>query len=103
MFLTFFFRIFVVNKKTEQMKIFSLNKSELADTIFSGYNISGEHNNQLTFDIFSDGELLPIFRQSIRGENICIICDGNTPNDIMRLFLTLDASKRSGSKSMTVI
>jgi len=85
------------------MKIFSLNKSILAETIFAGYNISGEHDNQLTFDIFSDGEILPIFRQSIRGENICVICDGNTPNDMMRLFLTLDASKRSGSKSMTVI
>lgn len=85
------------------MKIYSLNKSELAEKVFQGYNILGKYDNELTFDVFSDGEILPIFRQSIRGQNIGIIIDGNTPNDIMRLFLVIDAAKRSGTESITAI
>ena len=86
------------------MKYFSLNKSALAGRIFSALKVSTENDKYLTIDKFSDGELLPIFKErSIRYEELFIIADGNTSEDIMKLFLTVDAAKRSGASAINVI
>ena len=85
------------------MKFFSLNKTALAAKIFSALKISTENDKYLTIDTFSDGEILPIFRQSVRNQEIFIIADGNTPDDIMKLFLTVDGAKRSGAEEINVI
>lgn len=84
------------------MKFFSLNKSKLSQQIISGI----AHNDcdaNLTIDRFSDGELCPIFRESVRDHHLFIIADGHSAEEIMKLMLTVDAAKRSGAKKITVI
>lgn len=85
------------------MKYYSLNKSKLADKIFAASKVSNATDSELTIEHFADGEILPRFNASLRGEDVFIIADGNTPDDVMKLFLTCDAAKRSGSKKTTVI
>ena len=84
------------------MKFFSLNKSKLAQRIISGIAHNDSDAN-LTIDRFSDGELCPIFRESVRDHHLFIIADGHSAEEIMKLMLTVDAAKRSGAKKITVI
>lgn len=112
------------------MKFFSLNKSNLAEQVFKGVQetkeasfpsnakklfnllskilkIKGEENlncdEDFKIDKFSDGELCPIFTKSIRDQHVFIMADGHDSENIMKLFLTVDAAKRSGAKKITVI
>lgn len=84
------------------MKFFSLNKSQLAANVFEMLNIQNKDSN-LTIDEFSDGEFQPIFRESVRDEEVYIMADGSSANDIVRLCLTIDAAKRADAKSVNVI
>ena len=84
------------------MKFFSLNKSELSRKLFSLLEISNKDSN-LHIDEFSDGEFQPVFKESVRDEDVFIMADGSSSDDIIKLCLTIDASKRAGSKSITVI
>jgi len=84
------------------MKFFSLNKSLLAEQVFNGIN-HGENDNQLKIDIFSDGEILPVYKESIRDHHLFIMADGHSSENIMKLLLTIDGAKRSGAKKITVI
>ena len=85
------------------MKYYSLNKSKLANTIFAASKISNASDSELLIEKFADGEILPTFNASLRSEEIFVIADGNTPDDVMKLFLVCDASKRSGAKKTNVI
>lgn len=113
------------------MKFFSLNKSPLAKQVFDGIKVSYDEDalpsnakklidliiralgikkakkincdEFLTIDQFSDGEICPIFRQSIRDQHIFIMADGHKSDDILKLLLTIDAAKRSGAKKITII
>ena len=85
------------------MKYFSLNKSQLANKLYFAFNLSPDSDNLLTIDRFSDGELCPIFRESIRDHHLFIMADGHSAEDIMKLLLTVDAAKRSGAKRISVI
>lgn len=84
------------------MKFFSINKSELSKSLFELLNIQNNDEN-LIIDKFSDGEFQPVFKESIRDEDVYIMADGSSAQDIIKLCLTIDASKRAGSKSITVI
>ncbi len=104
------------------MKIFSINKSELAKNIISltdsycyndsytsmirslyGTEYKQPSDEDLVIEKFLDGEFCPIFKTSIRNDDIILICDGNSSEDIMKFLLTIDAAKRSGAKSISVI
>lgn len=109
------------------MKFFSLNKTALANRVFSGvkydegsfksimtkmlvtfgYKASSEvftdDDKNLTIDVFADGEICPIFRKRIRDEHVFIMADGHKSDEIMKLLLTVDAAKRAGAKKITVI
>ena len=84
------------------MRVFSLNKSVLAKRL-SEKLVRPDDDNYLEVINFSDGEYCPVFKQSIRHEDVYIIADGHTSNDIMKLLLTIDAAKRSGAGSVSVI
>jgi ribose-phosphate pyrophosphokinase len=109
------------------MKFFSLNKTALANRVFSGvkydegsfksimakmlatfgYKASSElftdDDKNLTVDVFADGEICPIFRKRVRDEHVFIMADGHKSDEIMKLLLTVDAAKRAGAKKITVI
>ena len=58
---------------------------------------------KLKIDKFSDGEILPLFNESVRDEDVFFIQTTNTSDNIMETLLVIDAAKRSGCKSFTLI
>ena len=59
--------------------------------------------NKLIIEKFSDGEILPKFDESIRDEDIFFIQTTNTPESILETMLVIDAAKRAGCKSFTLV
>ncbi len=83
------------------MKIFSGSKSQkLAQEIST---ILGSSLGKIQIDRFSDGEILPLFRESVRGEDIFFITNTSSSDLIMETLLVIDAAKRSGCKSFTLV
>jgi ribose-phosphate pyrophosphokinase len=83
------------------MKIFSgTNYNKLAKEVAESLN--SEIGN-LQIDKFSDGEILPLFRESIRDEDIYFINSTDSSESIMETLLVVDAAKRAGCKSFTLV
>jgi ribose-phosphate pyrophosphokinase len=57
----------------------------------------------LKIDKFSDGEILPCFRESVREEDVFFINSTISSDAIMETLLVVDAAKRAGCKSFTLI
>jgi ribose-phosphate pyrophosphokinase len=58
---------------------------------------------RLQIDKFSDGEILPLFNESIRHEDIFFIQSSISSDTIMETLLVIDAAKRAGCKSFTLV
>jgi len=85
------------------MKIFSGTSSKnLTDKICKNQFI-GLQMGKLKIDKFSDGEILPIFEESIRDEDVFFIQTTNSSDNIIETLLVIDAAKRAGCKSFTLI
>lgn len=83
------------------MKIFTSTKNEsLAQKISSEL---GLEIGKLTIEKFKDGEIMPTFKESIRDEDIFLLSQCSTSDDIMATLLSIDASKRCGAKSINLI
>lgn len=98
------------------MKIFSgKNNRELSDRIVQLLNIKlikssslGMTDKELSLgklkiEKFSDGEILPLFEESIRDQDVYFIQSTVSSDAIMETLLTIDAAKRSGCKSFTLV
>jgi ribose-phosphate pyrophosphokinase len=88
------------------MKIFSGTTSiELTKKIHEKLQkISGESFiGKLKIDKFLDGETLPIFEESVRNEDVFFVQTTNTSDSIVETLLVIDAAKRAGCKSFTLI
>lgn len=98
------------------MKIFSgTNDSNLTQEIceilnqelakISSFGILDEEikPGKLKIDKFSDGEILPLFKESIRDEDVFFVNTTNSSDSIMETLLVIDAAKRAGCKSFTLI
>ena len=64
---------------------------------------NGINPESLSIEKFSDGEILPRFMESVREEDIFFIQTTNSSDAIVETLLVIDAAKRSGAKSFTVI
>lgn len=88
------------------MKIFSgtnyksLTESLIVELKENGYNIEP---GQLKIDKFSDGEILPCFKESIRDLDVFFINSSDSSDSIMETLLVVDAAKRAGCKSFTLV
>jgi ribose-phosphate pyrophosphokinase len=98
------------------MKIFSgLNDERLTKEICkfltkelkksSSFGIIDEEilPGKLQVDKFSDGEILPLFKESVRDEDVFFVNTTNSSDAIMETLLVTDAAKRAGCKSFTLI
>jgi ribose-phosphate pyrophosphokinase len=91
------------------MKIFHGTKSKtLAKRICSILNESTYPREviepgKLQIDKFSDGEILPLFNETVRDEDIFFVQSTNSSESIIETLLVIDAAKRSGCKSFTLI
>ena len=94
------------------MKIFSgSNSSELTTRICeilqnqsptpAGYDIIKP--GKVKIEKFSDGEILPRFDESIRDQDVYFVQSTNSSDDIMETLLVVDAAKRAGCKSFTLV
>lgn len=88
------------------MKVFSGTSCiELSENICSKLR---EKNNDiklgdLKIDRFSDGEILPNFLESVRGEDIFFIQSLYNSDIIIETLLVIDAAKRAGCKSFNLV
>ena len=84
------------------VKIFSGNNSlYLAKKICNAY---GTRLGDAEIQQFSDGEMCPVYLESVRGCDVFIIQSTNAPGDnILELLLMIDAAKRASAKYVTVI
>lgn len=84
------------------MKIFAgTNYKTLAESIIQNFEnfLLGE----LKIDKFSDGEILPCFKESIRDLDVFFINSSDSSESIMETLLVVDAAKRAGCKSFTLV
>jgi len=70
---------------------------------FSTYEGMSPRTGALKIDKFSDGEILPCFRESVREEDVFFINSTISSDAIMETLLVVDAAKRAGCKSFTLI
>lgn len=90
------------------MKIYSgTSNPQLArkviDILKYDYNGLEKSIELLSIEKFSDGEILPRFNESVRDQDISFIQSTNSAESIMETLLVLDAAKRAGCKSFTLI
>ncbi len=98
------------------MKIFSGTSSqELTDKICKilnkelvKYSSMGMIDEEITpgklkVEKFSDGEILPLFQESIRDQDVFFVQTTNSSDNIMETLLVIDAAKRAGCKSFTLV
>lgn len=89
------------------MKIFSgTSNFELAKKIaenLSDFFIDSDQLENLKIDKFADGEILPRFSKSIRNEDVVFIQSTISSDSIMETLLVVDAAKRAGCNSFTLV
>lgn len=83
------------------MKIFS--GTSIKNDFFINSIVSEYLSNELVIDRFSDGEILPLFKTSIRNEDVYLIQSINSSDILVETLLIIDAAKRADCKSFTLI
>ena len=83
-------------------KIFSGTGSQyLAEKITQQF---GNHPGKITIQHFSDGEIQPIFNESIRGDIVFLVQSTFSPADnLMELLLMIDAAKRASAYKIIAV
>lgn len=66
-------------------------------------NILGIELGKLSIERFKDNEIMPRFDESIRGEDVYIIQSTNTADYILETCLIIDAAKRCGPNTITLV
>ena len=85
-----------------KVKLFSgTNSQYLAKKVALEY---GKPLGEIKIQKFSDGEMSPFFRESVRGCDVFLINSTFAPSDnLMELLLMIDAAKRASAKYVTVV
>jgi ribose-phosphate pyrophosphokinase len=89
------------------MKIFNGSTSEkLANSICNILCVEFDIDikpGKLKIDKFLDGEILPLFEETVRDEDVFFIQSTMSSDTIMETLLIIDAAKRAGCKSFTLV
>src|SRR5918912_4122460 len=83
-------------------KIFSgTGSQELAEKICKRH---GNHLGNISIQRFSDGEIQPVFMESIRGDFVFLIQSTYAPSDnLMELLLMIDAARRASAGKIIAV
>jgi ribose-phosphate pyrophosphokinase len=83
-------------------KIFAGTGSQkLAEEICKSY---GSKPGKINIQRFSDGEILPTFTESIRGDSVFLVQSTHAPSDnLMELLLMIDAAKRASAYKIVAV
>lgn len=82
----------ILNKELKEVKSFGVLPEEEIIKI-----------GKLKIDYFSDGEILPLFKESVRNEDVFFVQSTTSSDTIMETLLVIDAAKRAGCKSFTLV
>lgn len=88
------------------MKIFSgSNYQKLTSEIITELQFFGHQIEMggLKIEKFSDGEILPLFLESVRDCEVFFVNSTDSSESIMETILVIDAAKRAGCKSFTLV
>jgi len=85
-----------------KVKLFSGTNSEyLAKKVALEY---GKPLGEIEIQKFSDGEMSPFYKESVRGCDVFLLNSTFAPSDnLMELLLMIDAAKRASAKYVTVV
>ena len=91
------------------MKIFSGTNNKILSAkisqnleLISCTDASSNFEN-LKIEKFLDGEILPLFKESVRNQDVYFIQSTNSSDSIMETLLVVDAAKRAGCSSFTLV
>ena len=91
------------------MKIFSGTNNKILSAkiaqnleLLSCTDASSNFEN-LKIEKFLDGEILPLFKESVRNQDVYFIQSTNSGDSIMETLLVVDAAKRAGCSSFTLV
>ena len=85
-----------------QMKVFACRNSKTFGENVAKY--LGTTLGEVTLDVFSDGEMQPMYNNSIRGATVFIIQSTCPPADnLMELLLMIDAAKRASAYKVIAV
>ena len=84
------------------VKLFSGRNTEyLADKIADFY---GQPLGNIQFNEFSDGEMQPVIKESVRGSFVFLMQSTNPPSDnLFELLLVMDAARRASADYITAV
>lgn len=84
------------------VKIFAGTGSQkLAEQICRSY---GTQPGRINIQRFSDGEIQPIFTESVRGDYVCLVQSTYSPSDnLMELLLMIDAARRASANKIIAV
>lgn len=86
-------------------KLFSVDGSQLAKNI--AIALDGDDYQrilgELKIDKFSDGEISPQFKESVRDKKVFLVSSTTSPEKILTLLLTIDAAKRASASEVILI
>jgi ribose-phosphate pyrophosphokinase len=91
------------------MKIFSgTNNKILSAKIAQNLELlhcsdASSNFDNLKIEKFLDGEILPLFKESVRNQDVYFIQSTNSSDSIMETLLVVDAAKRAGCSSFTLV
>jgi ribose-phosphate pyrophosphokinase len=92
------------NRKLTEKVVNLLNDSKRKHQSFNFLNEEESIKiGNLKIDYFSDGEILPLFEESVRDQDVFLIQSTTSSDIIMETLLTMDAAKRSGCRSFTLV
>jgi len=102
---------FFYKNKYNMIKIFSgENSKKLSQRVLETLNDKLLSHSKpylemgkLRIEHFSDGEILPLFEESIRDHDVFFIQSTTSSTRIMETMLVIDAAKRAGCKSFTLV
>jgi ribose-phosphate pyrophosphokinase len=86
-------------------KIFSVDGSPLARNIAITLDSDNYDRilGELRIDTFSDGEISPQFKESVRDKKVFLVSSTTSPEKILTLLLTIDAAKRASASEVILI
>ncbi|MBM3432202.1 MAG: ribose-phosphate pyrophosphokinase [Bacteroidetes bacterium] len=86
----------------QKAKIFAgTGSQELATQICASY---GTHLGQVNIQRFSDGEISPIFMESVRGDYVFLVQSTFSPaENLMELLLMIDAARRASAYKVIAV
>lgn len=91
------------------MKIFTGNNNKvLSSKIAKNLELlccldASSNFDNLKIETFSDGEILPLFKESVRNQDVYFVQSTNSSDSIMETLLVVDAAKRAGCSSFNLI